>query len=103
MFIRYEYQRNEQPNIYPYSEKPLTKMFQKQNVLQEWLFKVHEEVITSIISSNTTITHQRLDQLKEKTDKNTKKLIDAETESKEITKIIDTFEDIINDDIRSKK
>ena len=78
-------------------------MFQKQNLLQEWLFKVHEEAITSIISSNTTITHQRLDQLKEKNDKNTKKFIDAETESKEITKIIDTFEDIIDDDIRRKK
>ena len=78
-------------------------MFQKQNLLQEWLFKVHEEAITSIISSNTTTTHQRLNQLKEKTDKNTKKLIDAETESKEITKIVDTFEDIIDDDIRRKK
>ena len=99
MFIRYEYQRNEQPNIYPYSEKHITKMFQKQNLLQVWLFKVHEEAITSIISSNTTITHQRLDQLKEETDKNTKQLIITETESKEITKIIDALEDIINDDI----
>lgn len=53
----------------------------------------------SIISSNTKVTNQRLDQLSERIDKNAKKLIDIETENKEITKGVDVFEDNIDDKI----
>ena len=53
----------------------------------------------SIISSNTKVTNQRLDQLSERIDKNAKKLNDIETENKEITKGVDVFEDNIDDKI----
>ena len=53
----------------------------------------------SIISSNTKVTNQRLDQLSERIDKNAKKLIDIETENKEIKKGVDVFEDNIDDKI----
>ena len=39
------------------------------------------------------------DHISEKIDKNTEKLINIETENKEITKSIDAFEDIIDDKI----
>ena len=74
------------------------EMFQEQKLQQERLFEA-QEAIASIISSNTTITNQRLDQLSEKIDKNTKKLIDMETENKEIAKCIDAFEDVIDNEM----
>ena len=74
------------------------EMFQEQKLQQERLFEA-QEAIASIISSNTTITNQRLDQLSEKIDKNTKKLIDIETENKEIAKCIDAFEDVIDNEM----
>ena len=43
------------------------EMFQKQKLLQERLVKAHEVAITSVMSSSTTITNQRLDQLSENT------------------------------------
>lgn len=59
-------------------------MFQEQNILGERLRKAHKETLANIISSNNTITNQRLDQLRKNIDKNTKELIDIETENKEL-------------------
>ena len=77
------------------------EIFEEQKLLQEKLCKAHKEPITSIISSNTTITSQRLEKLSKKLDKNIKKLINIETESKEITKGIDACADIIDDKIKN--
>lgn len=81
----------------------LQKIFQERKLLQERFFKADEETITNIINSSTIITHQIHDQLSRQFDKNTKKLINTETENKGKTKMLDTFEEIIDYEINEMK
>ena len=74
--MRYEYQRSNQSNIYRYSEKHLPRNVSRTEITTREVVQSSRKSNYEYYSSNTTITNERLDQLSEKIDKNTKKLID---------------------------